>query len=67
MGCPRCSSNDLKIRQATGLEFIVLLFITLRKYTCRRCGTTFRAPDRRKQSRELGPDARRAANQTAGV
>lgn len=65
MGCPSCKSNDLKIRQATGIEFIILLFISLRKYTCRRCGTKFRAPDRRKQSRELGPEARRAVDHTA--
>lgn len=35
------------LRAATGLEFLILLFITQRRYRCRDCKTSFRAPDRR--------------------
>jgi transposase-like protein len=52
MPCPRCASNNLRIRQATGLEFLVLLFISKRRYTCRECDKVFRAPDRRQSRRD---------------
>jgi len=52
MTCPKCKSSELRIRQATGIEFVVLLFISLRKYRCRGCGHSFRAEDRRKAARE---------------
>jgi len=55
MTCPKCTvSRDFKIRYATGFEYIVLLFITHRKYTCRKCGHSFRAPDRRQHKRDKG-------------
>jgi transposase len=42
----------LRIKQAKGLEFFVLLFISKRQYTCRECGKVFRAPDRRQSRRD---------------
>jgi hypothetical protein len=50
--CPKCASNNLRIKQATGLEFFVLLLISKRHYTCRDCDTVFRALDRRLARRE---------------
>lgn len=52
MPCPTCASNNLRITQATGMEFLVLLFISKRRYTCRECDTVFRAPDRRQAKRD---------------
>jgi transposase-like protein len=57
MPCPRCASNNLRIRQATGLEFLVLLFISKRRYTCRECDKVFRAPDRRQSRRDEAANA----------
>jgi hypothetical protein len=55
MKCRKCGSSDFRIRQGTGIEFLVLLFISLRKYTCQRCGRSVRAPDRRQRKREEKP------------
>jgi hypothetical protein len=52
MPCPACGSNKLKLREATGLERLILLFISKRKYRCRECNIAFRAPDRRRTRRE---------------
>jgi transposase-like protein len=51
MGCPKCASDELLIRERTGWERIVALFTSLRKYRCRNCDHTFRAPDRRRSAR----------------
>jgi len=63
MPCPECASENLRIKQAKGLEFFVLLFITKRLYTCRDCDTVFRAPDRRQTRRDQ--DAAAAAMRRA--
>lgn len=52
MPCPKCGSHQLKIREAKGLEWVVLLFRSKRKYRCRDCGYAFRAPDRRGTPRD---------------
>ncbi len=52
MPAPDAASNNLRIRQAKGLEFFVLLFISKRRYTCRECDKVFRAPDRRQSRRD---------------
>jgi hypothetical protein len=52
MPCPACGSNKLRLREATGLERLILLFISKRKYRCRECNIAFRAPDRRRMRRE---------------
>jgi transposase-like protein len=65
MPCPQCASDNLRIKQATGLEFLVLLFISKRHYTCRDCDKVFRAPDRRQAKRDAAASAtamRREAN-----
>jgi len=40
------------IRQNTGIERLRLFFTGMRQYRCRDCDQKFRAPDRRKSSRE---------------
>lgn len=52
MECPYCRSNQLMIRQNTGLEWLRSAFTGLRQYRCRDCDTKFRAPDRRKTPRQ---------------
>lgn len=52
MGCPKCRSNELMIRQNAGFERIRILITGLREYRCRDCDTRFRAPDRRKARRD---------------
>jgi hypothetical protein len=55
MPCPVCGSSKLKLREATGLERLILLFISKRKYRCRECNLAFRAPDRRRTPRDKVP------------
>lgn len=66
--CPACGSKNLSLREATGLEYLILLFISKRKYRCRECQTRFRMPDRRKVPREglkrEGPKAEKASRVT---
>jgi transposase-like protein len=52
MPCPDCGSTKLLFREATGLEWLVLLFISRRKYRCFDCKRAFRAFDRSGESRE---------------
>lgn len=59
MACPACGSNKLRFREATGLEYLILLFISKRKYRCRECGLSFRMPDRRRVPRNK-PEAGKA-------
>jgi transposase len=41
----------LILREATGFERLILLFITKRRYRCRDCQSSFRAADRRVAAR----------------
>jgi transposase-like protein len=50
--CPQCRSDNVKIKRVEGIERIVALLTWERKYRCRNCGLGFRAPDRRKFSRD---------------
>lgn len=52
MGCPKCRSTWLMIRQNKGLERLKIWLTGLREYVCRDCDTVFRAPDRRRVVRE---------------
>jgi len=52
MPCPACGSNRLLLREATGFERVVLLFIAKRKYRCRDCNHAYRAVDRRRIPRD---------------
>jgi hypothetical protein len=63
--CPNCRSSKFKIKNAAGIERILVLFTNLRKYRCCDCGYGFRAPDRRSVSRQVG-DAY-AASRAAGI
>jgi hypothetical protein len=53
------------IRKDFGLEKLMIFLTGLRKYLCRECETSFRAPDRRRTPRgdpfEARGDGRRAA------
>jgi len=50
--CPHCSSNFLMIRTDKGVERLMIFLTGLRKYMCRDCERSFRAPDRRQIPRE---------------
>lgn len=52
MPCPKCGSSRLSVREATGFEALLLLFITKRKYRCFDCKHYFRALDRRRVPRD---------------
>ena len=52
MMCPKCRSTILRIRRITGIERILTVLTSKRKYLCPACGCEFRAPDRRKVPRE---------------
>ena len=52
MQCPKCYSKRLDIRQPTGLEPVAIFLTNKRKFRCRECDCTFRAPDRRQLARE---------------
>jgi hypothetical protein len=51
------------IRNATGLERLMILLTGKRQFRCRRCDLGFRAPDRRKTPR---PQVVAAVRQKAG-
>jgi len=51
--CPSCNSDELAIRQRTGLEFVISGLTDTRKYRCFNCHKEFRAPDRRKTVRAV--------------
>jgi hypothetical protein len=55
--CPNCRSMSLGIKPQAGFESFIILVTATRKYFCRDCGTSFRAPDRRKTPREANSDA----------
>jgi hypothetical protein len=59
MVCPFCRSDKLRIKHAVGMEMIILLFTSKRKYRCCDCNFGFRAPDRRRVPRQT-PDAAKA-------
>jgi hypothetical protein len=50
--CPKCSNDHLLIRRRTGFERVVMWFTVQRKYMCMSCTHSFRAPDRRRISRQ---------------
>lgn len=52
MCCPKCYNDHLLIRRNNGLERIMVLLTSKRKYVCMTCAHVFRAPDRRRISRE---------------
>jgi hypothetical protein len=52
MPCPDCGSNNLLFREAAGLEWFMLLFVSQRKYRCLECKRAFRAADRRGEPRD---------------
>jgi len=47
MTCPNCKSDEMKIKAASGFERIMILLTGKRRYRCRSCEHSFRAPDRR--------------------
>jgi hypothetical protein len=53
--CPQCRSTSLMIKHRRGLEVLKIFFTGMRKYSCRDCGTSFRAIDRRKAPRTSAP------------
>lgn len=53
--CPRCRSTILMIRQATGVERLMIFLTQKRKYLCPICNLSFRAPDRRRIPRDEVP------------
>ncbi len=50
--CPRCYSQNLKIKMAKGWERIMVFLTDQRRYRCLECGKAFRAVDRRRTPRE---------------
>ena len=50
--CPKCSSSFLLIKHKTWAERFLIAMTGQRKYCCQDCGIYFRAPDRRRASRE---------------
>ncbi len=52
MCCPKCYNDHLLIRRNNGLERIMILLTSKRKYVCMTCAHVFRAPDRRRVNRE---------------
>jgi hypothetical protein len=50
--CKQCGSGFLMIRRKTFIEGIMIVLTGKRKYFCQDCGLFFRAPDRRRVSRE---------------
>ena len=49
--CPKCGSTRLKIKQAKGIERILMFWTGKRKYRCHNCFNLFRAQDRRRSYR----------------
>ena len=52
MCCPKCFSDHLRIRRASGWERVMVYLTEKRKYVCMSCFKVFRAPDRRRFPRE---------------
>ena len=50
--CPKCGSTHLKIKQARGIERIMMFWTGKRKYRCHNCFNLFRAQDRRRSYRD---------------
>jgi hypothetical protein len=48
-----CFDDDLMIKALSGIERICSFWTGKRKYKCRACGFSFRAPDRRRTPREV--------------
>ena len=57
-----CFGDDLMIKALSGIERIVVFWTGKRKYKCRACGFTFRAPDRRRFPREVPAGVTAASN-----
>ena len=57
MGCPRCDSDHLMIRNKTGIERILVYITKLRKYRCMGCDKVFRMTDRCRLPRESPQEA----------
>lgn len=55
-----CRSEELMIRQKTGIERLLILWTGMRLYLCRECMHKFRAPDRRRFPRESKQGAEKA-------
>ena len=52
--CPRCGSDEgLAMGRRDGFERIMILLTGKRKYRCRHCNGSFRAPDQREKSHSL--------------
>jgi hypothetical protein len=54
--CPKCRSQPLLIRNASGIERLLIFLTKKRKYLCRYCGYSFRAADRRRTARDPKSD-----------
>jgi hypothetical protein len=54
--CPKCGRERTRICARSGLEWLLVLATTLRKYSYFDCGHSFRAGDRRRFDRD-GPQA----------
>jgi hypothetical protein len=52
MCCPKCFNDHLLIRRRNGMERVMIYLTSKRKYVCMSCAHAFRAPDRRRLSRE---------------
>jgi|HubBroStandDraft_5_1064220.scaffolds.fasta_scaffold886405_2 hypothetical protein len=52
MCCPKCYNDHLLIRRRNGMERVMMYLTSKRKYVCMSCAHSFRAPDRRRASRE---------------
>jgi hypothetical protein len=52
MCCPKCFADHLLIRRSSGWERVMIYLTNKRKYVCVSCVHVFRAPDRRRVSRE---------------
>ena len=49
--CPNCGSAPVWIKRSTGWEYIMIALTGKRKFFCRLCYSSFRAPDRRRTPR----------------
>jgi transposase-like protein len=49
--CPKCGSTHVKIKQAKGVERILMFWTGKRKYRCQNCFNLFRDRDRRRTYR----------------
>ena len=51
LSCPKCRSENLRMKKGKGLERVLIWFTRKRKYQCATCDFSFRAPDRRRYPR----------------